>query len=195
MPSRPNPPRGITLIELTFVLLLMGVLASFAVPRFFMITEVNLKTSARNLAETLLEVSAMATNYSTPFVIQYDMDKQKYCFKQAQFDLATGAWTVLFPDDSAQEITPDPQAKTRCFSLKDGVYFKEIQPLLGPEKKYEKGKLPEWFSPRGVADPLMILLGDQKGRFFTLFVQRFGGQAELRPGRLEYKDYLREILE
>jgi len=85
--------------------------------------------------------------------------------------------------------------KTRCFSLKDGVYFKEIQPLLGPEKKYEKGKLPEWFSPRGVADPLMILLGDQKGRFYTLFVQRFGGRADLRPERLEYKDYLREVLE
>jgi len=186
---------GFTLIELTFVLLLMAILASFAVPRFFMITEINLRTSARSLAETLLEVSSMSTNFSTPFVIQYDMDQQKYCYKQAVFNLATGSWSVLFGDESTEEVTTSPQGKTKCFHLKDGVYFKEIHSLLGTEKKFEKGKLPEWFSPRGVADPLVILLGDRKGRFYTLFVQRYGGRVDIRPGRLEYKDYLQEILE
>lgn len=173
----------------------MAVLASFAVPRFFMITQINLRTSARNLAETLLEVSAMATNFSTPFVVQYDMDKQRYCYKQAVFDTTTGVWTVLFADDTTEELTVDAHARTRCFSLKDGVYFKEIQTLMGTEQTLEKGKLTAWFSPRGVADPLVILLGDRKGRFYTLFVQRYGGRADLRSGRWSYTDYLKEILE
>jgi Tfp pilus assembly protein FimT len=193
--ARRTAAAGVTLIELTFVLLLMGILASFAVPRFFMISEINLKTSARNLAETLLEVSALATNFSAPFVIQYDMDKQKYCWKQARYDQATGTWTALFTDDTTQEVTGDPYGKTRCTTLKEGVYFKEIQTLLGTERKNEKGKVTEWFSPRGVADPLVILLGDRKGRFYTLFIQRYGGRTEIRSGRWEYKEFLREILE
>jgi hypothetical protein len=175
--------------------MLLAILAAFSVPRFFMITEINLRTSARNLAETLLQVSAMATNFSVPYVLQVDLDAHKHCFKQADYTATTGAWSVLFPDDPGAEVLADPHARTRCTSLKEGVYFKEVHTLLGTERTYEKGRLTAWFSPRGVADPLMVVLGDRKGRFYTLFVQRYGGRIDIRSGRWEYKDYLREILE
>lgn len=192
---RPPAPWGFTLIELTFVLLLLAILSAFSIPRFFVITEINLRTSARNLAQTLLQVSAMATNFSTPYVVQYDMDKNRTCFKQADYNAGSGAWSVVFPDDPDREVVADPNARTRCVSLKDGVYFKEVRSLSGTERTYEKGSLPAWFSPRGLTDPMVIVLGDRKGRFYTLFVPRYGGRVTVRSGRLEYREYLREILE
>ena len=188
-------PRGITLIELTIFLVLMGILASFVVPRLSMVTEINLKSSARTLAETLLEISALSTNLSTPYVVQYDLDEKKYCYKRAYFDPATGIWSVQFADEKVEEVGPDPYAKTRCFNLKEGVYFKDIETLTGTEKRYEKGLLPQWFSPRGVTEPLVIHLSDRKGRFFTLFLNRYGGKVDIRKGRWEYKEYLKELTE
>lgn len=193
--TRKTSSQGITLIELTIFLILMGILASFVVPRISMVTEINLKTSARKLAETLLEVASMSTNLSTPFVVQYDLDEKKYCFKQAYFDPTSGMWSVRFADEKVEEVSPDPYTKTRCFNLEEGIYFKDIETLSGTGKKYEKGQIPQWFSPRGVTEPLVIHLADRKGRFFTLFLNRYGGRVDIRNGRWEYRDYLKELTE
>jgi len=187
--------QGLTLIELTIVLLLMAILASFAIPRLLMVTEVNLRTSTRKLAETLRLVSSMATRHSSPFGIRYDMDKQKYCYTRCRFNPTTGEWVTLFGDESAEVIETDASLKTKCFTLKDGVYFKEIETLSGVEQKQQKGTLTHHYSPRGITDPLLIHLGDKKGRFYTLFLNRYAGRVEIRNGKWTYKDYLQELLE
>ena len=193
--AREGSSRGLTLIELGIVMLLMAILASFSIPRLFMITEINLRTATRRLAETLQLVSSMATNTSRPYVVQYDMDKSRYCYTAARFDAATGRWIAQFADESIETVDTDILATTKCFELKDGVYFRELEPLLGAEKKQEKGKLSTWYSPRGMTDPLMIRLGDKQGRFYTLIVSRYGGDVEIREGRLEYKDYYEDLFE
>lgn len=187
--------RGLTLIELGIVMLLMAILASFSIPRLFMITEINLRTATRRLAETLQLVASMATNTSRPYVVQYDMDKGRYCYTAARFDAGTGRWIAQFADESVEQVETDILATTKCFELKDGVYFREIEPLRGTEKKQEKGKLSHWYSPRGMTDPLMIRLGDKQGRFYTLILSRYGGGVEIREGRLEYKEYYEDLFE
>jgi type II secretory pathway pseudopilin PulG len=194
-PGAGRSESGITLIELSIFLVLMAILYSFAVPRIAMVTEMNLRTSARQIAETLLELSAQATARAAPYAVVYDLDKRRYCYKQASFDTATGKWTVLFTDEETEEVGGDPQLKQRCFDLEEGVYFKDIEPLLRTEKTIEKGRVDQWFSPRGITDPLVIHLGDQKGRFYTLFLGRYGGKVDVRQGLLEYKEYLQEMLE
>ena len=187
-PGTGAPSAGITLIELTIVIVLMAILASFAVPRFFMITEINLRTATRTLAETLREVSALATNLSKPFVVQYDLDKGKYCYQLAAFDTATGKWVVRITDEEVEQIGEAPYAGTKWYTLKDGVFFKDIETLSGTEKKVEKGVLDQWFQPRGIIDPLVIHLGDRKGRSYTVILNRYGSNVDLRKGRWEYKD-------
>jgi hypothetical protein len=176
-------------------MLLMALLASFSVPRLFMITEINLRTTARRLAETLKLTSAMATNTSRPYVVQYDMDKGQYCTTAARFDPATGTWVAQFTDESIEVVEADALSKQKCFTLKDGVFFREIEPLRGIEAKQEKGKLSHWYSPRGVTDPLMIRLGDKQGRFYTLIVSRYGGDVEVREGKWEYKGYYEDLFQ
>lgn len=187
--------QGLTLIELGIVMLLMAILASFSIPRLFMITEVNLRTATRRLAETLQLTSAMATNTSRPYVVQYDMDKGRYCTTAAQLDPATGRWVARFSDESVELVGGDALSKAKCFSLKDGVFFREIEPLRGTEEKQEKGKLSHWYSPRGITDPMMIRLGDKQGRFYTLILNRYGGGVEVRKGRWEFKEYYEDLFE
>lgn len=185
--------QGLTLIELGIVLLLMALLASFSVPRLFMVTEINLRTTTRRLAETLQLISSLATNTSRPYVIEYDMDKGKYCYTAARFDAATGRWVAQFADESIEVVETDTLAQTKCFELKDGVYFREIEPIRGTEPKLEKGKLTHWYSPRGITDPLIIRLGDKQGRFYTLILSRYGGGVDIREGRWEFKDYYEDL--
>ncbi len=187
--------KGLTLIELGIVMLLMAILASFAVPRLLMVTEINLRTSARRLAETLQLTSAMATNTSRPYVVQYDLDKGTYCTTAARFDAASGRWIAQFTDESIEVVETDTLSKTRCFTLKDGVYFRQIEPLRGAGEKQEKGKLSHWYSPRGITDPMMIWLGDKQGRFYTLILSRYGGGVEIRKGKWEFKEYYEDLFE
>ena len=188
--------RGLTLIELSIFMIMMAILYSFVAPRIAMVTDINLRTTARQLAETVLDISAQATARSVPYAVVYDLDKQRYCYRQASFDTATGKWVVLFTNDEEQEVIGgDPHQREHCCELDEGVYFKDIEPLLKSEKKFEKGQVDQWFSPRGISDPTVIHLGDQKGRFYTLLISRYGGKVEVRPGFLEYEDYLRETLE
>jgi type II secretory pathway pseudopilin PulG len=193
--TRAKPVQGLTLIELGIVMLLMAILASFSIPRLLMITEINLRTSARHLAETLQLIASMATNTSRPYAVQYDMDKGKYCYTAAQFDAATARWVARFADDSTEVLETDTLAKTKCFDLKGGVYFREIETLTGIEKKQEKGKLSHWYSPRGITDPLLIRLGDKQGRFYTLILSPYGGGVEVRKGTLDFKEYYEGLLE
>lgn len=187
--------QGLTLIELGIVLLLMAILTSFSIPRLFMITEINLRTATRRLAETLQLTSAMATNTSRPYVVQYDMDKGRYCTTAAQFDPGTGRWIAQFTDESIEVVGGDTLTETKCFTLKDGVFFREIEPLRGAEEKQEKGRLSHWYSPRGITDPMMIRLGDKQGRFYTLILSRYGGGVELRKGKWEFKEYYEDLFE
>ncbi|MEW6441484.1 MAG: prepilin-type N-terminal cleavage/methylation domain-containing protein [bacterium] len=191
---RPYPAvRGLTLIELTMVLLVMAVIASFSVPRLMMITEVNLRTSARNLTETLGLLSSLAITHSRPYGILYDLDKQRYCYVPAREDPETGGWHLVFADEKDETVS-DPLVATRCFPLKDGVYFKDIETPEAAEAKQEKGRLTHSFSPRGIAESLVIHLGDKKGRYYSIFLQRYGGRVELREGTWSYKQYVEDML-
>ncbi len=186
---------GFTLLELCIVIILLAIMTTFTVPRTFMITEINLRTSTRKLAETLRLISSKATNTSRPYSIKYDLDKHKYCFAAASFDAGTGQWVAQITDGSNKKSSSAPAAQTKCIPLKDGVFFKDIEPLAESGQEQQKGHLSTWYSPRGITDPLLIHLGDKQGRFYTLILSRYGGKVEIRSGRWSYNDYIKELLE
>jgi len=178
---------GFTLLELCIVIILMAILASFTVPRFYMITEVNLRTSTRRLAQTLRLVSTMATSKARPYLVKLD--------SAGTYDPVLGRNIFHINEEATTQIGGNPATKTKCFQLKDGVYFKDIEPLTESGQLQEKGEMNYAYSPRGITEPMLIRLGDKKGRFYTLILSRYGGSVELRPGRIEYKDYIKELLE
>lgn len=193
--ERAGTEAGLTLIELGIVLLLMAILAGFAVPRLFMLTELNLRTSARKLAESVRLIPVLATNYGRPYTVRYEMDKHRYCYVQERRNPATGEDEAFFPDESTEILEPNPALKTRCFQLEDGVRFKDIEVLDGSEERQEKGTVFQRFLPRAITDPLALRLTDKKGRVYTLFVYRYGGRVDVREGDWTYKELLEELLQ
>lgn len=187
--------RGLTLIELTIVVLVLAILAGIAFPRVMVLTDIHLRTSARRLAETLGLLSSLAVAHARPFGVLYDLDEQRYCWSGAREDPDTGEWVVVFSEDEKTEVLGDPLAVTRCEALKDGVSFRDIESPEGSERVQEKGQLTHVFSPRGTAESLVIHLADRKGRKYSVFLHRYGGRVEVRQGRVSYKDYVQEILE
>jgi type II secretion system protein H len=192
-PSRRE--KGLTLIELSIVLLVMAIIVGLAFPRILVITDVNLRTSARRLAETLQLLSSQAIAHGRPFGVLYDLDKQRYCWAGAQEDPETGEWVAVLAEDEKTEILGDPLAATRCQALKDGVYFRDIETPEGAERVQEKGRLTHFFSPRGTAESLVIHLADKKGRNYSVFLHHYGGRVEVRQGKVSYKDYVQQLLE
>lgn len=192
-PSRGE--RGLTLIELSIVLLVMAILVGIAFPRILAITDVNLRTSARRLAETLEILSSRAVAHGRPFGVLYDLDKQRYCWAGAREDPDTGEWVAVISEDEKTETLGDPLAATRCQALKNGVFFRDIETPEGAERVQGKGRLTHFFSPRGTAESLVIHLADKKGRHYSVFLHHYGGRVEVRQGKVSYKDYVQELLE
>ena len=186
---------GFTLQELCIVIILMAILATFTVPRFYMVTEINLRTSTRRLAETLRLISTKATSTSRPYLVKLDLDKKKYCYAAGTFDPILGREIFHINEKATTVVGANPETRTKCFDLKEGVYFKDIEPLTESGQLQEKGEMSYTYSPRGITQPMLIRLGDKKGRFYTLVLSRYGGNVEIRPGRIEYKDYIKELLE
>lgn len=187
--------KGLTLIELSIVLLVMATIVGIAFPRILVLTDVNLRTSARRLAETLELLSSRAVAHGRPFGVLYDLDKQRYCWAGAREDPDTGEWVAVFSEDEKTEILGDPLAATRCQALKDGVVFHDIETPEGAERVQEKGRLAHFFSPRGTAESLVIHLADKKGRKYSVFLHHYGGRVEVRQGKVSYKDYVQQLLE
>lgn len=190
-----NRPAGLTLIELSIVLLVLAVLAAIAFPRIMVLTDINLRASARRLAETLGLLSSLAVAHARPFGVLYDLDERRYCWSGAREDPDTGEWAIVFSKDQKSEVLADPLAVTRCQALKDGVFFRDIESPEGAERVQEKGQLTHVFSPRGTAESLVIHLADRKGRNYSVFLHRYGGRVEVRQGKVSYKDYVQEMLD
>jgi type II secretion system protein H len=124
---------GFTLIELSLVLLIMGILLTLAVPRIGLIGEARLDAAAEKLAATLSYIHDEAALRGRIYRIQFDLDRESWSVEsQAPFaegDLAEGfvpvwdpfAEPTLYQD--GLELVHVNTASNRSFSGTANVYF------------------------------------------------------------------------
>lgn len=195
--ARAGSARGLTLIELTILLLILGILYSLAMPKLYILTDVNLRTSARRLAETLRVVQSNAIAHASQYVVRFDIEKGTYGYQQGT-EYAPGRWVFLLKNmdgtgekSSREEELRSPTPVEKTFRLEKGVFFQDIyDPVSG--EKHDKGEIRTEFSPRGIATPALIHIGDSKSRYYTIAIERYGGRVILRKGNLTYEDLLSE---
>ena len=161
---------GFTLIELTIVIVILGVMLSLIIPRLGELGEANLKRSARHLTGMIrfLRDESQATKLS--YRLRFDIQEGHYW---AEVLKQTGATTVEYIRFSSTLVAEG--------SLSGQTKFRDVKVASHPDEPYIE------FSPTGWVEPATIHLRDGDGRDFSLLVDPLMGRTELRDGYVERK--------
>lgn len=162
---------GFTLLELSIVLLILAIAASFVIPRLRDTDSTALQASAARLATTVRYLYEEAALRRRPMRLNLDLEGQAY-------------WvTVLGDDPEAPEFVPDATALARPTALPRAVAFADvILPALGTVKE---GQVFAQFLPEGWADPLVVHLINRRSEYATLAIDPLTGRTRVGDGYIE----------
>src|SRR3989304_837113 len=135
--------RGYTLIELSLIILLIGVILVFVLPKLDNIGDTKLRTTARQLAGKIQSLYDESVLKKKPYQIIFDISNRTYTFSQIR--------------DEETSILSDSGQET---SLSDKVYIKDI--VMETEGKITEGKVAIRFYPDGYVEKKTIHLSDGK---------------------------------
>jgi general secretion pathway protein H len=158
---------GFTLIELTVVIILVGLLMVFTIPRFHdsVLTD-TLKISAREIVSSIYSVRSDAVRENRGYVLKFDLSSDSYWVEP-----------VDMPDlDSSF-------AKENAKRLPDDVDIKDIT-IVGEENDLA-GESEIRFHRKGYIGPALIRIGSDKGKELTIILRPFLHKIEVVEGRVD----------
>ena len=163
--------RGFTLLELTVVLFIIGLLVAVLVPRLGTLSGARLDTSARRLAAAVRYLHGEAAFRSQLYRLNYDLDRQTY-------------WvTVLTPTNNTAEFLPDQSPLSRPVQLPPSISFADVRvPSVG---RVSTGRVYTHFYPQGYTDPTIIHLRDQSSRVVTVTIPPLPAEVGVHDGYVD----------
>lgn len=163
--------RGFTLIEVTLVLFILGLMAAVVFPRIPNVGGGNFKKEARTLSGFIGGLYAEATFTRRMHRLVIDLDSQRY-------------WGEYAPDvEKRTRYQPLENSFLRPVRLPSGVRVVDVQePSRG---KQHGGQVFAHFHPLGRAELVMIHLEDDGGEELTLRVNPFSGGVEVLDGYVD----------
>jgi len=159
---------GYTLIELSLIILLIGVILVFVLPKLDNLSDTKLRTTARQLAGKIQSLYDESVLKKKPYQIVFDITNRTYSFSQIS-DKESSTFS-----DSAQET-----------SLSDKVYIKDI--VMETEGKITEGKVAIRFYPDGYVEKNTIHLSDGK-KDYTLATAPLTGKVKISEGYVEVSE-------
>jgi general secretion pathway protein H len=161
---------GYTLIELTVVIILIGIILSVTLPRIqdSILTD-NFKGTTRRMINLINQLRNDAIRENKDFSLHLDLESNQY-------------W-VESPDMS-DEVRAEAHAKASV--IPEGVRMVDIW-LQGSGKKM-MGEADIWFSRKGYIQPSVIHLRSEDDREFTLILKPFLGKVEILDRYVEFED-------
>ena len=165
-PLKPNA--GFTLLELSLVLLILGVLFALFVPRLRNVADVRLASTAERLAATARYLFAEAAFTGQLYRLHYNLDERAY-------------WvTVLGQVQDSLEFVQDPAPLSRGVTFPPEVTFANV--ITASLGTTAAGEVFTHFYPQGYADPTVVHLRNQRGHFFTVVIPPLTGEARVYDG-------------
>jgi prepilin-type N-terminal cleavage/methylation domain-containing protein len=161
--------RGFTLIELTVVMVILGVMLALVVPKLGELGEANLKRSARHLTGMIRFLRDEAQAKKTEYRLRFDIPAGRYWAEFYSRSGEIGEWKQL---QSEMGTEGSLSGQTSFLSVKAGSH---------PDEPYIQ------FTPYGWVEKSFIYLKDGADRPFTLIVKPLTGDTELREGYVEEK--------
>jgi prepilin-type N-terminal cleavage/methylation domain-containing protein len=208
--------RGLTLIEISVSLLLIGILMAMVIPSVSNITRVDLRTSARKVAGTIRYTYDLAARKNTPFRVVFDLDNRAWWIESASDRFLLGREKTEVTDGALVE-DQDEERKQRFVKrtfIEGGEMWKPKQKatfsnFAGPLTP--KATLPDtiafqdvWIAhqtervtaglaylycfPTGMTERAVIHLVDEDDNAYTLWVHALTGRVKIMPQYIEAPD-------
>lgn len=162
---------GFTLLELSVVLLILGIAASFLAPRLRDPEGAALTSSTARLATAVRYLYDEAAYRRVPMRLNFDLDQQVYFA------------TELGGDPDAPEFVPSRSSLAKPTVLPDSVSFQDV--VLPAVGKVSEGVVFAQFSPEGWADPLVVHLRGRAGGETTLAIEPLTGRTRVADRYVE----------
>jgi type II secretory pathway pseudopilin PulG len=161
---------GFTLIELTIIIVIIGVMLSLIIPRLGEIGEANLKRSARHLTGMIRFLRDESQARKAAYRLRFDIQAGHYW---AEVMTVTSEQTVEFLRLQSEVGSEG--------SLSGQTTFRDVKVAGHPDDPYVQ------FTPDGWVESALIHLRDGDNKDFTLLVNPLLGNTELREGYVEEK--------
>ena len=153
---------GFTLIEITVVLFLIGLLFFTTMPRLGnFLYQSDLKSVTRSLKSAVhfLRSKSITTHKNT--ILHFDLDKGIY-------------WGTYEDAHKGYENVKDQSPLFRPKSLPEGIRFLDAFNINAPKK--ELGMLSSMFNPKGVFEETVLHLTDSNDRILTIVINAYTGR-------------------
>ena len=151
--------KGFTLIELSLIILLIGVILVFALPKLDNIWDTKLRTAARRLSGTIQSLFDESVLKKKPYQIVFDITNRSYSI-------------------SASEVVEI----AKKVNLPDKIFIKDI--VTPTEGRITDGTVPIRFYPDGFVEKNIIHLSDGK-KDYTLVTTPLTGKVKIMEGYVE----------
>ncbi len=162
---------GFTVLELTVVLFIVGLLVTIAIPHLGNTSNARLDATAQRLAATVRYLSGEAALRNRPYRLNYDLDKHVYWI------------TTLVTTQDRAEFRNDLSPLSRPVQLPPSITFADIQ--TSGVGRMSTGRVATHFQPQGYADPTIIHLRNQQSRTITVLIPALTGEAHIYEGYVE----------
>ena len=166
-----TPNAGFTLLELSLVLFILGLLMTVLLPRFGDMGSAQLESSARRLAALARYLNGEAAFSGQVYRIRYDLGKQTYAVQ------------VLVPSREATEFVADPSPMSQPVKLPPGIAFADVR--VAQAGRMNTGQVFTHFYPHGYVDPTVVHLRDQREQMMTVMIPPITGEAKVYEGYVD----------
>ncbi len=162
--------KGYTFIEITVVIILMGLMASISVPkiRHAVLTD-KLKSASRKIIGVVSNLRNDAIREQKSFCLHFDLEADRY-------------WA----DSEAMSEEERMTAEKEAVSLPEGISLLDVW-VRGKGKK-QQGIVVIRFSNKGYVQESAIHLSSEDGRVFTLSLSPFLGKIKASDDYIEYEE-------
>jgi len=162
--------KGYTFIELTVVIILIGVMVSISVPkiRHAILTD-KLKSASRKMIGIISSLRNDAIREQKTFYLHFDLEANRF-------------WT----DSEGMLEEERLSANEKAASLPEGISIRDVW-FRGKGKKQHGGAVIR-FSKKGYVQESAIHLSSDDGREFTLVLSPFLGRIKAFESYVEFED-------
>ena len=172
----PTGSGGFTLIELTMVILVIGIVGALVLPRFGgLLDRQQMRRTVNVMRGMVRQLHAKAALTKRVYRLTFDLDQQllSVCFLESQ--PATGS-----ADDTC---VAEPSRGMRGYAMPDAVQLVDVVSFEG--KKVREGTAMMHFHPTGLAEPSVVHLQAPDESHVTLFIEPLAGRVKVVYGYAE----------